>query len=92
MQEKSSSILQAKDQLDHINSITFQTTNMVYNQGEQLDIIGDDMFHAHQNIQAGNRYIEMAEQHQHRSRNRCLFLMFLLVLIAVSVSAYLYFW
>lgn len=57
---------------------------MVYEQGDKLDIIGEDIFQSYKNVGLANTELEEANQAQRKSRRKYfLFSLFLVVVVAV---------
>lgn len=50
LQEKRQLLGTAHHQINNIRELAYETSNMVYDQGDRLDIIGDDLFTSYKNI------------------------------------------
>lgn len=62
-----------------------ETENLVYVQGEKLDMIGDDIFHTYKNMNLANTELEEADRTQARSRKKYIVLSLMILLIVGGV-------
>lgn len=58
---------------------------MVYQQGDKLDIIGDDLFHTYKNVSLATGELNEANQHQRKAKKKYIVLSILLLLIVGGV-------
>lgn len=68
----------------NIKNIVHETSNLVYEQGDKLDIIGDDIFHSYKNVTLANTELDEANLNHKKSRKKYMvFSLFLLIVIAI---------
>ena len=78
IQEKHEHLGSVHQRINSIKDIALETSQMVYEQGENLDIIGDDLFESYQNVKYGNLELEEANKQHRKSRTKRVTLCMLL--------------
>ncbi len=69
----------------NVHNIMQETGVLVHEQGEQLDIIGEELFTTYRNVNDARENIAEANELQQRSRRKYIYLsMLILVLLAVG--------
>lgn len=63
---------------------------MVYEQGEKIDMIGDDIFHSYKNVSLANDQLSEANANQKKSKRKYMVFTFLLLII-IGVVLFLIF-
>ena len=91
LKEKSQHMAQAHAQMNNIRELVFESSNMIYDQGDKLDIIGDDLFTSYKYVETANEELSEASKHQKKARNKRIFLGLLLLLIICAGGAFFFF-
>ena len=64
---------------------------MVYDQGDRLDIIGDDLFTSYKNMEMTNQELSEANKQHKKARNKRVCLSFLVLLVLCGAVAFFLF-
>jgi t-SNARE complex subunit (syntaxin) len=68
-----------------------ETSSLTYEQGEKLDIIGEELFETYRNVRDARENVAEANEHQRRARSKYVYLSILLLLgVAVGVMVILF--
>lgn len=91
MLEKNELIGQVEQSANRINDIMNDMGVMVDEQGNQLDIITDELVKVNNNMQAAQENIEDANTYQKKSRKKYVFMVVLIILIIFVVVGLVFF-
>lgn len=69
-----------------LNGIINETADLVHQQGEDLDIITEDMVRTHKNVEMGNAHLIEAADYQKRAKKKYIIFVLLIILIALLVG------
>ena len=70
----------------NVHGIMNETGQLVHEQGEQIDIIGEDLFVSYKNMKQARENLVEASDHQRRAKGKYVFLS-LLVLLGLAFGA-----
>lgn len=91
MLEKNELIGQVEQSANRINDIMNDMGVMVDEQGNQLDIITDELVKVNNNMQAAQENIDDANTYQKKSRKKYVFMVVLIILIIFVVVGLVFF-
>lgn len=91
MLEKNELIGQVEQSANRINDIMNDMGVMVDEQGNNLDIITDELVKANNNMQAAQENIDDANTYQKKSRKKYVFMVVLIILIIFVVVGLVFF-
>lgn len=91
MLEKNELIGQVEQSANRINNIMNDMGVMVDEQGNNLDIITDELVKVNNNMQAAQENIEDANTYQKKSRKKYVFMVVLIILIIFVVVGLVFF-
>lgn len=83
VKEREESLRQLEQDIQDINTIFKDLAVMVYDQGEVIDVIEDNVEQAAEDVEQGVKQLDKAQEYQSSARRKKLFL--ILILIAVLV-------
>lgn len=84
IQDRSQQLTHAHERMLNIKNIVNETSNLTYEQGQKLDIIGEDIFNSYKNVVMAETELDEANQLQKKSRRKYfVFTLFLLIIVAV---------
>ena len=62
-----------------------ETAEMIERQGEDLDIIGDDISRTHKNVEMAGRQVVEASDYQKRTKRKYIVFAFLVIMLCLLV-------
>lgn len=86
MHERNQEINIVAKSIMNVHNLIQETGVLVHEQGEQLDIIGDEIFTTYRNVNAARENVTEANDHQQRARRKYVTLS-LLILLLLAVGA-----
>lgn len=86
MHERNQEINIVAKSIMNVHNLMQETGVLVHEQGEQLDIIGDEIFTTYRNVNAARENVTEANEHQQRARRKYVTLS-LLILLLLAVGA-----
>lgn len=86
MHERNQEINIVAKSIMNVHNLIQETGVLVHEQGEQLDIIGDEIFTTYRNVNAARENVTEANEHQQRARRKYVTLS-LLILLLLAVGA-----
>lgn len=89
--ERESEIRNIEQSVGELNELFRDVAHMVHEQGEQLDIISENVQGVRDDTQGASRELTVASRHQRNARNKacCLLLILAVVLTIVILAAVL---
>jgi syntaxin 7 len=89
-EERNRELNQVSQGIQEVNSIFKDLSELVQQQGEQLDTVEDNILQLHSNAQGADRELQKAHEYQRRrSKWSCIFLVALCVFVLIVVLAVL---
>ena len=89
-EERNRELNQVSQGIQEVNSIFKDLSELVQQQGEQLDTVEDNILQLHSNTQGADRELQKAHEYQRRrSKWSCIFLVALCVFVLIVVLAVL---
>ena len=86
MHERNQEINIVAKSIMNVHNLMQETGVLVHEQGEQLDIIGDEIFTTYRNVNAARENVTEANEHQQRAGRKYVTLS-LLILLLLAVGA-----
>ena len=76
--------------MQRVYQIHVDQSNMVNEQGNMIDIIGEEMLKAQDNVEEANEQMIEASIQQKKSRKKCYILIFIILLIILLLGGVLF--
>jgi syntaxin 7 len=88
MNEKNQEINVVAQSIMNVHNILQETAVLTHEQGEQIDIIGEELFSTYRNVNEARDNLVEANESQQRARRKYVYLsMIILVVLAVAAIA-----
>lgn len=70
----------------NVHNIMNETSNLTFEQGEKIDIIGEDLFETYRRVKDARENITEANEHQKKARRKYIYLSLMLLLgLAITI-------
>lgn len=90
MHERNQQIDSVAKSIMNVHNILQETAVLAHEQGEQLDVIGEELFTTYRNVDLARENINEANESQQRARRKYVYLS-MIILVVLAVAAVLVF-
>ena len=82
--QRNKDISEAEQSAQRIHGIVTDMAGMVDDQGKNIDIIGEEMLKAHDNVESANDELDRAASAQNKARKKYIILVAIIIFVAAA--------